>query len=57
MFEFGAIYYLNKPFVVISSHSSDDFPFDVNDLRIIGIPVEITEYITSCHIKNERINM
>ncbi len=59
MFEFGAIYYLNKPFVVISSHSSDYFPFDVNDLRIIDIPVEITEYIISCHKENEnkRINM
>lgn len=45
MFELGAIFYLNKPFVVLSSPREETFPFDINDLNIISIPNEIIQYI------------
>lgn len=56
MFELGAIFYLNRPFVVISSHQKESFPFDINDLNIINVPREIIDYIKDCHDNDKTIN-
>ena len=59
MFEFGAIKYLRKPFVVIASHFAAEFPFDVKSVNISSIPQFIVKYIEEMHqgdIKQDTIS-
>lgn len=53
MFEFGAIRYLDKPFVIIASNSAKTYPFDVKNLNIEHIPNCVVDYIKECHSHNK----
>ncbi len=56
MFEFGAIKYLDKPFVIISSHTADDYPFDVKPLNIVTIPECVVSKIEECYNNKSTID-
>ncbi|NBJ91380.1 hypothetical protein [Parablautia muri] len=56
MFELGAIFYSEKPYVVISSHPKESVPFDINIINIIDIPHVIVNYVEDCHKNSKEIN-
>ena len=56
MFELGAIFYSKKPYVVISSHSKESIPFDINIINVLSIPQVIIDYIKECHSNKKRID-
>lgn len=57
MFEFGAIKYLGKPFVVMAAHPDEEYPFDVNDINIEPIPRNITAHIKKSYRNRDKINI
>lgn len=54
MFEFGAIKYLKKPFVVIAANADEVFPFDVRNLNRETIPTSVIQYTKNRWKKQER---
>lgn len=57
MFEFGAIKYLDKPFVIVSSHDDPScYPFDIKPLNIVHIPNFIVDKIIDFHNNGKLIN-
>lgn len=48
MYEFGAIRYLNKPYVLLTSQVEDELPFDLRPLSAIRVPNLIIEYVEHC---------
>ena len=58
MFEFGAIKYLDKPFVIVSSHDDPScYPFDIKPLNIVHIPNFIVDKIKEVHENKNSINI
>ena len=57
MFEFGAVKYFGKPFIVMAANPDEKYPFDVSDLNIEPIPRNITEYIKDCYDNKDKIDI
>lgn len=56
MFEFGTIFYSQKPYVVISSHPKESIPFDINGINVLGIPQAIVDCVKKCKPNQKSAN-
>lgn len=56
MFELGAIFYSQKPYVVISSHPKETIPFDINIINVLSIPQVIVDCVKECKPNQKSAN-
>lgn len=52
MYEFGAIRYMNSPYVLITSQPEANLPFDIRPLSTVKVPQTLIDYVDYCFQNN-----